>query len=77
MLEKLHGEDSFLIYGYTLIKYMSTSIWGEEGGNHMHIFLRSYIKTCVKIQKCQPKTVRGVAYLIHMHLNSVRGKKKV
>ena len=45
------------------------------GVNHMHIFLQSYIKTCEKFQKCQHKTVRGVAftrYLIHMHFNSVR-----
>ena len=44
-----------------------------------HAHLQSYIKICVKFQKGQPKTVRGVAltrYLIHMHFNSVRGKKK-
>ena len=38
-----------------------------------------HIKTCVNFQKDRPKTVRGVAltrYLIHMHFNSVRGKKK-
>ena len=36
-------------------------------------------KTFVKIQKDQPKTVRGFAltrYLLHMHIDSVRGKKK-
>ena len=44
-----------------------------------HAHLQSYIKTCVKFQKDQAKTVRGVAltrYLINMHFNSVRGKKK-
>ena len=44
-----------------------------------HAHFQSYIKTCVKLQKDQPKTVRGVAlerYLLHMHFNSVRGKKK-
>ena len=44
----------------------------------MHIF-SPYIKTCVKFQKGQPKTVRGVAltrYLLHMHFNSVRDNKK-
>ena len=41
--------------------------------------LQSYIKICVKFQKDQPKTVRGVVltrYLLHMHFNSVRDKKK-
>ena len=40
-----------------------------------HAHLQSYIKTCVKFQKDQPKAVRGVAltrYLLHMHFNSVR-----
>ena len=44
-----------------------------------HAHLQSYIKTCVKFQKDQPKTVRGVVltkYLLHMLFNSVRGKKK-
>ena len=44
-----------------------------------HAQLQSHIKTCVKSQKGQPKTVSGVAltrYLNHMHFNSVRDKKK-
>ena len=44
-----------------------------------HANLQSYIKTCVKFQKDQPKTVRGVAltrYLLHMHFNRVGDKKK-
>ena len=44
-----------------------------------HAHLQSYMKTCVKFQKDQPKTVRGVAltrYLLHMHFNSVRDNKK-
>ena len=43
-----------------------------------HAHLQSYIKTFVKFQKDQPKTVREVAltrYLLHMHFNSVRDKK--
>ena len=45
----------------------------------IHAHLQSYIKTCVTFQKGQPKTVRRVAltrYLLHMHFNSVRDKKK-
>ena len=37
-----------------------------------HAHFQSYIKTCVKFQKDQPKTVRGVAltrYLLHRHFN--------
>ena len=44
-----------------------------------HAHLQSYIKTYVKFQKDQPKTVSGVVltrYLLHMHFNSVRVKKK-
>ena len=44
-----------------------------------HAQLQSHIKTCVKVQKVQFKTVSGVAltrFLIHMHFNSVRDKKK-
>ena len=43
----------------------------------MHIF--SPTLKHVKFQKDQPETVKGVAltrYLLHMHFNSVRGKKK-
>ena len=44
-----------------------------------HSHLQTCIKTCLKFQKDQPETVKGVAltkYLLHMHFNSVRGKKK-
>ena len=44
-----------------------------------HAHLHSYIKTCVKFQKDQPKTIKGVAltkYLVHMHFNFFGGKKK-
>ena len=44
-----------------------------------HAHLQTDIKTCVKFQKDQPETVKGVAltrYLLHIHFNSVRGKKK-
>ena len=44
----------------------------------MHIF-RPVLKR-VKLQKDQPETVKGVAltkHLIHMHFNSVRGKKSL
>ena len=33
-----------------------------------HAHLQSYIKTCVKFQKGQPKTVRGVALTRYMVL---------
>ena len=45
-----------------------------------HAHLQSYIETWIKFQKDQPKTVRGVVltkYLLHMHFNSARDKKKV
>ena len=44
-----------------------------------HAHLQTCIKTCVKFQKEQPETVKGIVltrYLIHMHINSVRDKKK-
>ena len=44
-----------------------------------HAHLPSYIKTFVKFQKNQPKTVREEAftrYLPYKHFNSVRDKKK-
>ena len=38
-----------------------------------HAHLQSYMRTCVKFQKDQPKT----RYLLHMHFNSVRDNKKL
>ena len=43
-----------------------------------HAHLQSCINTCVKFQKDQPETVKGVAltrHLLHMHFNNIKGKK--